>query len=115
MPYRPIERDFHIGKWRTEPSLFDQIMIKTGGFRRFKVRWAEQDFPDATYTSLLEALARLRQERGALDSQPRIHILDRMTGWCFSPPPRVVEHVIEGRCLVCKAERGIPCDAGLHS
>jgi hypothetical protein len=115
MSYRPIERNFQTGKWRTEPSLFDQIMIKTGSFRRFKVRWAEQDFPEATYTSPVEALARLQQEREAPVPRHRIHVLDRTTGWCFSPPPRIVEDIIAGRCFLCKAERGEPCDAGLHS
>ena len=114
MPYRPIERDFQTGKWRTKPSLFDQIMIKTGGFRRFKVRWAGQDFPEATYTSPVEALARLRQEREVPDPRLRIHVLDRVTGWCFSPPPRVVQAILEGRCLVCKAKRDEHCDAGFH-
>lgn len=115
MPYRPIEREFHIGKWRENPSRFDQVMIKVRSFRRFKVRWAERDFPDATYVSPVEALKRLRQEREAPEPPSRIHVIDRMTGWCFSPPPRVVDAIIAGRCLVCKAEGDEPCDTGLHS
>lgn len=115
--YRPIEREYErrFKHWREETSPFTFLMVKAGMFRRFKVRWEERDFPEATYDRVTDAIRRLRDEREVPDPRPKIHVLDRLTGRCFTTPPRMTEDIIAGRCIVCRAEPGWLCDAGVHS
>ena len=118
MPYRPIEHDHGpYGTWNDKTAknpwmLFPPILARW----RWTVRWGDHGiFPHSLYATPQEAMLRLRDEREAPEPRPQIHIVDRKTGKCFSPPPDVVDEIIDGRCHICKAGPEERCDAGLHS
>jgi hypothetical protein len=72
-------------------------------------------FQEKDYPGILVACRQLALERLFAGRDDLFYVVDRKTGWCFSPPPLLLGDIVAKRCPVCKAEAGEPCDAGLHS
>jgi len=117
MPYRTLtpRPPSKYGVW--EDRSHRSFAVRTG---LSPLRWSLRcdsfvEFSNPEFKTVHEACKRLELERVFAMAGEAFYIVDRRTGKCFSPPPSVLDDIIAKRCLICKAENGEHCDAGLHS
>ena len=115
-PYRVGRPSLGYRIGRETVPLRIRLVVKIKILRRFAVLQGKgKPFPDAAYGRLADAFFRLYYEQQVLFPPKHPYVLDRLTGNCASPSIKILRKIMDGRCLVCNAQRGEPCDAGLHS